>query len=191
MVQLVIPGAVQVSIKMECSGQEVFNVIGVNGNFGENLTSVLTDVKTAWEAVGGPLRIKPSALRVVSYKAVALEPDGAIAEIGSTATGGLTTGTIATMASSALIILGGGTRNRSARGRLYHGPLHEGDINPDGRQLNTTFITAATAAYTQFRNQLNTSGNQWTVLSRKTSTAAPVESLSVAAIIATQRRRQR
>lgn len=191
MAQLLIPGAVQVAIRMECSGQDVLNVIGVSGNFDEDLTVIANKVKTAWEKTGGPLRLKFNGVKMIGYRAVRLDAGGSVADVPSSATGGITTGSLATMASSALVNIGTATRNRSQRGRLYHGPLLETDINPDGRTVQATIVTNITSAYNQFRTDLETGGNPWLVLSRKNLSSSPVQTVSVQSIIATQRRRQR
>lgn len=191
MVQLIIPGAAQVVIKGECSGQEVINVIGLNVAGTVSAESLANAVKTAYEATGGPLALKPTQFKMVSYKAMKLEANGAVAEVASAKTGGSSVPSLSTMAASALIILGGGTRSRSSRGRLYHGPLGETQIDADGRSINATYATQLQSAYNVFSNSIAASGHSWAVLSRKDSLARPVSQLTVASIIATQRRRLR
>lgn len=191
MAQLIIPGAIQVAIRMECSGQEVVNVIGLDRNFVSDVGQAAQNVKTAWEATGGPLRLKPSLLKVISYRAVELNESGAVAEVASSASGSVGTSQLATMASSALVNIGAATRNRAQRGRLYHGPLTEGDINGDGRTVLPASVTALGNAYIQFRNQLDAAGTPWAVLSRKNLSFSRVTQVTVQPIIATQRRRQR
>lgn len=95
------------------------------------------------------------------------------------------------MASCALITYGGGTRNRTGSGRLYHGPLAASQVNTDGRTVPAAGITALLAAYNQFDAAMNTAGYQWVVLSRKDLLVHPISSINVSNIIATQRRRMR
>lgn len=191
MATLVVPGAVQVTIKMECSGQEVINVIGLDLNFAPDMQTVANRVKTAWESVGGPLRLKPPALKMISYRAVNLNPSGEVAEVSSAAVGGGVNGALSTMASNALINIGAATRNRSQRGRLYHGPLVEGDIDSDGRRIAPSAVTAFTNGYTKLRNDLAAAGNPWVVISRKNASFVPVTTVQCQPVIATQRRRIR
>lgn len=188
---LIIPGAIQVSIRMECSGQAVVNVIGLDRNFVDDMNVAANNVKNAWEAAGGPLILKPTQVKVLSYRAVDLNAGGAVAEVASTKTGGLSTAQLSTMSSSALVNIGASTRNRSQRGRLYHGPLSETQIDADGRTIPVTTQTSLLQAYTQFKNALDTAGTPWAVLSRKNLSFTRVTSLSVQPVIATQRRRQR
>lgn len=191
MAQLLIPGAIQVSIKMECSGQDVVNVIGLSGDNFTDPNAAVAVVKAAWEKASGPMAIRSNLVRVVSYRAVVLSPVGSVAELGSSSVGGNTTVGISTMAAAALIGIGGATRNRSSRGRMYHGPIGEAQIDPDGRTLLTATRTQLTSVYTVFRNDLSAGGYPWVVLSRKNSTFTPVGEIAVSSIIATQRRRLR
>lgn len=119
------------------------------------------------------------------------DPNGAIASVPDTTAGAVTTGSLATNASCALVKWNGATRSKSSRGRLYHGPLTEAMINTDGRTLATATATAIQTAYNNFRDSLNDSGYALVVLSRKLSQAFDVSSSSVESVIATQRRRIR
>jgi len=191
MPQLVIPGAAQVAIKMSCSGQDVVNVIGLGLAGNVSAEEVGNIVKTAWEANLGPLAYKPSVTKMVSYKVVKLDVGGSVAEIASAKAGGGTSTSLSTMASSALIVLGGGSRDRSTRGRLYHGPLAENAIDPDGRTILTSYRADLETCYKKFRADIAATGHSWSVLSRKNSRAYPIDIVSCASIIATQRRRLR
>lgn len=192
MVTLVIPDTVQVAIEMQCSGQPVWNIIHLSGG-GALMPSgtTLSDVKTAWEAVGGPLKNHPSVLSMVGYHYTDLSsPTGAVAFLGST-TAGAISGNLSTMASSALIKLSTGTRSRSQQGRLYHGPMCEAQIAADGRNLEAGNQASLTAAYTQFLTAMNTGTRKWAIASRKNLVSTPIVTASASPIIATQRRRLR
>lgn len=192
MATLVIPDTVQVAIEMVCSGQPVWNIIHLSGGGGlQPSGQTLADVKAAWEVTSGPLKMHPTALTMVGYHYTDLSsPTGAVAFLGSSTAGGQA-GALATMASSALVKLGTGTRSRSQQGRLYHGPLTESQVNLDGRQLDTTWASSLTSAYDNFRIALGGGTRRWAVASRKLLVSTPIVTVSAAPIIATQRRRLR
>ena len=192
MATLVIPGTVQVAIEMTCSGQPVWNVIHLDIADGiDTPTSTLNDVKTAWEAVGGPLKTRTTALAMVGYHYTDLRSTtGATAFLGSATTGAVV-GALSTMASNGLVKLSSGTRARSGQGRLFHGPLAESQIQADGRTLDATFLTTLSTAYSGFRTAINVGSRRWVVASRKFLTKTEITSVGVSSIIATQRRRLR
>lgn len=191
MATLIVPGAALVSIKGVCSGQEIMNVIGIQNTTGAAGLTVLTAIKAAWEKAAGPLSFRPTAFTMTSYDYVDLSTvNGQTATLGSTKAGGEASA-ISTVASAGLIQLQSATRNRTKRGRLYHGPLTEGQINADGRTLATAALNNFTAAYNQFRIDMETASSAWVVISRKTSTYSPIASIGVSGIVATQRRRLR
>ena len=192
MATLVIPGTVQVAIEMQCSGQAVWNIIHLNiGDGLDTPTSTLNDVKTAWEATNGPLKIRPVGLSMVGYHYTDLRSaTGAVAFLGST-TVGTDVGSISTMAACGLVKLSTGTRSRSQQGRLFHGPLTETVINSDGRTLSSTGLTPISTAYNAFKTAMNTGSRSWAVASRKNLTSTPIATVSPSSIIATQRRRLR
>lgn len=191
MATLVIPGAVQVGIEMQQSGQKIMNVLGFANSMGVDLPTILASVKTNWEKTGGPLWNHQNSLTMVGYHGVDLStPTGAVGFLGST-TPGNKAGETATLAACAIVKLSSNTRSRSQNGRLYHGPLMEGDINPDGRTISSGTLTAITSAYEQFRIDMEASSHAWAVLSRKNSTYKEIESASTIGIIGTQRRRLR
>lgn len=192
MAPLVIPGCVQIAIHMEASGQPVYNVIHLF--IGEGIdtpTTTLNDVKTAWEASGGPLKTRSDQVKMISYNYTDLRyPDGTVQQLSSSTTG-LGTAQFSTMAAAALIKLQSGTRARSKNGRLYHGPLVEGDINADGRTIDSTKLGQLQTAYNAFQTAMNVGERKWVVASRKTLTTAPIANVSIASVVATQRRRLR
>jgi hypothetical protein len=192
MAPLVIPGTVQVAIEMSCSGQPVWHVVHIFIDEGlDTPATTLADVKTAWEASGGPLKQHSDAVTMVGYHYTDLRfPDGSVAFLGSS-TAGLGTQSLSTMAACALVKLSSGTRDRSKNGRLYHGPLAEGDIAANGRTIEGTKLTSLATAYNQFRTAINVGSRKWVIASRKNLTSFPIESVSVASIVATQRRRLR
>jgi len=191
MAQLVIPGAAQVAINMECSGQKVVNVIGISTAGPTTATEIAEVVRAAWEKTGGPLKARPPQVKMISYKVTKLDAGGAVIDVASAATGGSSTSSLSTMAASALILLGGGSRDRSTRGRLYHGPITEGAITEDGRSILPAYAGSLFTTYKGFRDDIAAAGMSWSVLSRKNSIAYPIDIINVASIIATQRRRLR
>lgn len=193
MATLVIPNCVQVAIEMVCSGQPVVNVLHfqyINGT--EKLPAAdLVAVKNEWEKAAGPLKTRPTLVTMVGYKYTDLSsPTGATTYLASQ-TGGGVIGPLSTMASAALVKMGGGTRSRSGSGRLYHGPLAESDVNTDGRTLATASLTNIQTAYNTFRGNLGLLGLELVVASRKNLSTSPATNISVSPIIATQRRRLR
>lgn len=193
MVTLVIPNTCQIVAEHECSGQQVINVLHFTGTGGvmPGATAALTAFKNAWEKAGGPLKLKQPAVKMVGYKYTNLSSiTGETGFLGSNTTGNGAI-SLSTMASSALLKFGGGTRSRSSAGRLYHGPLDEGQIGTDGRTMNITASQAIQLGYMTFLSDMAAAGLNLAVASRKNSTATNVASISVASVIATQRRRQR
>jgi hypothetical protein len=179
-----------VAINGESSGQPVTNVIGIKAEF-SSADEVANAVRTAWVASGGPLSKRPSQYTLQNVTATDLATaHGAVGVNNVTATGGIT-GALATNAASALISYGGGSRARSSKGRMYHGPLTEAQINSDGRTIAPLDIGVLGTCYTQFKNQLSAGGFDWVVISRKFSTTNPVGTIACQPTIATQRRRIR
>lgn len=190
MAQLIIPDCFQVAILATSGGQVVANVIGLQ-NAGGTAQAAAAAVQTAWKIGAGPLTLLTTQYALTGFRAVDIgDPNGDIAVITDTTLGGVTAGH-ATNAASALVKWNGGSRSRSSRGRLYFGPLNEGNINPDGRTLVSGYITQANTAFTNFRNSLSASGYPLVVLSRVLSQAFPITQHAVESVIATQRRRIR
>lgn len=193
MVTLVIPNTVQIAINATCSGQDVVNVIHLRYGTGISPSSVtiLGQVKTAWEGAGGPLQYRPSSLLMVGYHYTDLNSlTGAVGYLASNKAGNATP-PIATMAASALIQMGGGQRNRSSSGRMYHGPLVESQVASDGRTIEPLTSGQLNASYQKFKTDLAAVGLEWVVASRKYGQANPVATVSCSTVIATQRRRLR
>ena len=192
MATLIIPNAFQVSIEMEASAQPVVNVVGVTSASG-TAAGAAAAVKAAWEGTGKPLGALTSAIVARNYRAVDLgSAFGDIADVSSSTPGGsATTGGLATMAASALVIWNGSSRSRSTRGRLYLGPLLDGQINTDGRTLASTTLTGINTAMANFISSLASAGYPLAVISRKNLAAYPVTSAATSSVIATQRRRLR
>lgn len=192
MAQLIIPGAFRVAIEAESGGQVVTNVVGVS-NGGGTAQGAAEAVQTAWKIANGPLVRLTSLYQLTGFRALELgSANGGIAFVGDNTLGGsTTTPNKATNAACALIKWNGGTRSRSSRGRLYHGPLREVDCNGDGRTLEATTRTNLETAYAAFRASLSASGYPLVVLSPTLNQAFPVTSSSVELVLATQRRRIR
>lgn len=188
---VVIGSTAQVGIEMTCSGQKVFNVIGVHMPGPYLITDVLAAVKSAWEVSTGPLYRHPTSVQMVGYHGTDLSSTtGAVAFLGSSASGAVA-GDVSLMSASALVKLASGTRARRANGRLFHGPLAESQVNSDGRTLASSFITDATTAYANFRNAMATANMPWVIISRKYSSTADVSSIGVRSIASSQDRRLR
>jgi hypothetical protein len=191
MTTLVIANCFQVSIQMVHGSRTVDNVIGIFANGSPAISAVATAVKTAWEQTNGPLKTHSTVTTMVNYKVVDISsPTGPIYNLPSTTAGGVTGG-IGLMSGSALITYGDGTRSRSGRGRMFHGPLPSSYANTDGRTIPTATITTLNTAYGLFLSSIASSGYAWTVLSRKNSSFANITAVSTATVIATQRRRMR
>lgn len=192
MATLIIPNAFQVSIEARVGIKSVFNVVGVT-NAGGTAAGAAAAVKAEWEKVGGPLVGMSSLITMVNYRAVDLSSAfGDIADVASSASGTVTTGnSLATAGACALVQWNGGQRSRSTRGRLYHGPIMDAQVDPDGRTIPTATRNAIQGRFTQFRNGLASAGYPLAVLSRTTLTAYPISSETVEPILATQRRRIR
>jgi hypothetical protein len=191
MTQTIVPGCFLVAINATSGGQPVVNVVGVRNSGGTALGAAQA-VQTAWKIAQGPLVKRTSLYQLSSFRAMDISSaDGAIAEVSDSSVGGLASAAISTNAASALIKWNGGTRSKSSRGRLYHGPLAETDINSDGRTLVTAAITGFQSAYNGFLTSLQGSGYPLVVVSRKLQQAYTVSSVQIEGVIATQRRRVR
>ena len=191
---LIIPGAYQVVIEMQASGQQVLNVIGIKDLEGtEDPVSLIGNtVKNAWEIASGPLSKLPSQVSMVGYHVTSLyAADSPKGSVGSTTAGGKTGQEMSTLATCAVVKLSGGSRSRSNNGRMYFGPLYEAIVNADGRTVSGPYITELAAAIALFRTELDTANLPLAVLSRKNSTATVVTGTSVGGIIGIQRRRLR
>jgi hypothetical protein len=190
--QLIVPGCFQVAIMSKAGGSDVVNVIGVS-NPSADAQSAAGAVRTAWKVAGGPMS-RLSNLYAMD-KVIATDigsSNGAISLISDTQTGSITTSSsFATAGACALVKWNGGTRSRSSRGRMYLGPIMEGDINSDGRTLTVAAQAAFNSAITAFRTSLTNQGFPLVVLSRALNQAFPVTSSAVETTIATQRRRIR
>jgi len=162
-------------------------------NAGGDAQSAAAAVRTAWKVATGPLSSLCNLYVLSQFVAVDISsPNGAINVLTDTTPGSFGTGqSFATAGACALVKWNGSTRSRSSRGRLYLGPIMEGDINPDGRTLTTTAQTRMNTSMTAFRNSLSSASFPLVVLSRTLSTAYPVTSSAVESTIATQRRRIR
>jgi hypothetical protein len=191
---LVVPDTAQIGIEMTASGQKVMNVIGVhkiNASGTLSPTSILTAVKTAWEAANGPLSKHTTTTHMVGYHYLDLSTATGLTGFLGSGASGTVFNDINTMDSCAIVKISDGSRARSHHGRLFHGPLAENWVQSDGRLLDTTLQSNLTDAYNQFKNALIAVDLPWTVISRKFSSQAEVNSVSVPGLIGTQRRRLR
>jgi len=177
---------------MTHSGQKIMNIIGlrVDLNSGTRTPAVtLGYVRDAWEINNGPMKKHLNNTAMVGYHYTDLRfADGATAFLGS-GTAGTTFNDPATLGACAVVKLSGGTRARSEHGRIFHGPLGEGEVNTDGRTIASSTVTSLAAAYELFRTTLLTNGYGLAVISRKNSTSKDVNNVGVNSIVGTQRRR--
>jgi len=188
MAQLIIPDCFQVSIKGQSGGQDIVNVIGVYGP-GNTAISVATAVLGAWKTTGGPLSKLPQTYVMQEVKCMDISSATGDVYTVTDSTAGNLAGALATNAAAALITYGSGSRAKSQRGRMYLGPLREGDISNDGRSLASP--ASWTTAMQAFKTALEVNNRKWAVLSRKNSTHTEIVSINTQSIIATQRRRIR
>ena len=188
---LIIADCFQVNINMVSGGQPVTNVIGLRNAAG-SAAGAAAAVLNKW-TIGAacPLSQLSNVVAMLNVTATDISSaNGDISVLPSALTGsGLFQ--LSTNAACALVKWNGGTRSRSSRGRLYFGPLKEGDINTDGRTLSGSFRTSLAANFETFRNGLAADGYDLVVLSRVQQVAYPVTSSAVESVIATQRRRIR
>lgn len=190
---LVISNTYRVAIRMTAGGKSITNVIGVTGSSSGQQAAAAAAVLAAWKVASGPLSQLSSLSAMADVTAVDLSStSGGITIVSDTTAGGVTSGNaLSTRAAAALVTWNSGTRSRSARGRLYFGPLMEGNINTDGATLVTGSATAFGTAFTAFRNSLSTAGFPLVVISQKLASTTQVTSQAVQTTIATQRRRLR
>lgn len=187
---LVVPDTYLVSINGESGGQAVTSVIGIEKSF-TTASDVTSAVLGAWTQANGPIAKHQNSYIMKDVKAMFLgQADGEVHTRVSAAPGTYA-GVKSTNAACALISYGGSSRARTSKGRLYFGPITEGDINNDGRTLTTGCMTGLTSAFNLFRTQLLSGGFTWVVISRKLQSTSAVDSLAVQNILATQRRRIR
>lgn len=187
---LVVPGAWLVAIKATSSGQDVVNVIGVEAPF-MNAPAVAEAVATSWQAAGGPLSQHPSQYTMTEVTAMDISSQTGEVYSRPSQGAGLLVGNLATNGSCALIKYSTGSRSKTQKGRMYHGPLTEAQVNADGR----TLVNALTlkAAYQNFYDSLEQKGVNWGIVSRKASQINIIAKANIACapVIATQRRRIR
>jgi hypothetical protein len=192
MAPIVIPNVYRVSIEAFCGGQEVVNVIGLRGSGSGLELAAAQATQTAWKVASGPITRVNGLYQLSGFRSMDLSSlNGGIAFVPDTQGGTNTATQIATNGAAALVKWNGGTRSRSSRGRMYAGPLVEGDINADGRTLSATAVTAWNNAFNAFRTSLSSNGFTLCVISRTLSQAYDVSTSGVEATIATQRRRIR
>lgn len=185
---LIIPNTYLVSIKGSSGGQDVVNVIGVEGT-GNTAISVATAVLGAWKTAGGPLSKLTTAYTMLEVKAMDLSSASGDVYTVTDSTAGTLSPPLATNAACALITYGSGTRAKSERGRMYFGPLRESDVNTDGRTLANA--AGFTTAFGAFKTALEINNRKWVVISRKNSSTTDIVSVTTQSVIATQRRRIR
>lgn len=190
---LVIANTYRVAIEMLAGGRVITNVVGVTGSSAGQEAAAAAAVLAAWKVASGPLAGMSSLVTMQAVTAIDLSSaTGGISVLSDSTAGGVTSGnTLSTRASSALITWNGSTRSKSARGRLYHGPLRESQIQADGATLEAGAVASLGTAFTNFRSSLATAGFPLCVISQKNASTTAVTSQAVQTTIATQRRRIR
>lgn len=192
-VVLVIPNTYRVAIRMTAGGKDITNVIGLRGSASGQQAAAAAAALAAWKVATGPLTALSSLVTMADVTAVDLSSAaGGIAIVPDSTNGGVSsTNSLSTRAAAALIGWNSGTRSRSARGRMYLGPIMETDIQGDGATLQTTSVTKFNTAMTAMRNSLSTAGFPLVVISAKNASTTDVTSHATQTTIATQRRRLR
>lgn len=190
---LVIANTYRCAIRMLAGGKSITNVIGVRGSSSGQQAAAAAAVLAAWKVTTGPLSKISSLVTMADVTAVDLSSTtGGIAVVSDATAGGITaSNALSTRAASALVTWNGSTRSKSARGRLYFGPLMETDIATDGASLFTGVPASLSTAMTNFRSSLATAGFPLVVISQKLASTTDVTSHAVQTTIATQRRRIR
>lgn len=190
---LVIPNIYRVAIKMVAGGKNVTNVLGLRGSTSGQQVAAANAALAAWKVATGPMTALSSLVAMVDVTAVDLSSSaGGIAVVVDATAGSVgSTNSLSTRAAAALIGWNAGTRSRSARGRLYLGPLMEQDIQADGASLQPAAVTKFNTAMTAMRNSLSTAGFPLVVISSKNASTVDVTSHATQTTIATQRRRLR
>jgi len=190
---LVISNTYRVAIRMTAGGKSITNVVGVTGSAAGQQAAAAAAVLAAWKVATGPLSQLSNLVAMADVTAIDLSStSGGITIVSDTTTGGVGVSTaLSTRAAAALVTWNGGTRSKSARGRLYFGPLMESNINTDGATLIGGSATAFGTAFTAFRNSLAGAGFPLVVISQKNASTTQVTSQAVQTTIATQRRRLR
>lgn len=192
MAQIIVPNVYRLSARATVGTQDVVNVLHFLGAGPGLEEDLVDDFKTNFFGISLPAGlIGNTSVIWRDVTAVDLSSiDGGI-YLDSTPFAVTTSAQLATAGAAALVQWNGGTRNRNARGRTYYGPLRESHIDTDGRTLAAATKTAFEAAWETFRAAMVTAGWTLGVLSRQTSTFYPVTRMTIAPIIATQRRRIR
>lgn len=187
---LVVPQAWLVAIKGQSSGQDIVNVIGCEAPF-MSAVQVAEAVALSWQDAAGPLSQHPTTYTMTEVTAMDISsPSGEVYSRASQGAGGLA-GSLATNGSCALIKYSTGSRSKSQKGRMYHGPLTEAQVNADGRTLATALTLKA--AYQNFWTSLEGRGVNWGIVSRKYQEINIINraNITTSPVIATQRRRIR
>lgn len=190
---LVIANTYRIAVRMQAGGKDITNVFGVRGSTSGQQAAAAAAALAAWKVANGPLSQLSNLVQMADVTAVDLSSTtGGITVVTDATAGGGTTGpALSTRASAALVTWNSGTRSKSARGRMYYGPLRETDIDTDGATLLGARATAIGTAFTAFRSSLATAGFPLVVISQKLASTTDVTSQSVQTTIATQRRRLR
>lgn len=190
---LVIPNTYRVAIRMIAGGKTITNVVGVTGSASGQQAAAAAAVLAAWKGPSGPLAQMSSLITMQDVEAVDLSSTtGGISLVADATAGGVsTTNSLSTRASAALITWNSGTRSRSARGRMYLGPLRETQIDTDGATLLSPTRASIDSAIGAFRSSLASAGFPLVVISTKLASTTQVTSHAVQSTIATQRRRLR
>lgn len=189
--QLIIANTYSVAINATSGGRPITNVIGVQKS-GTTALAAAQAVLAAWTQSNGPVSQLPSQYVMSSVTAVDLSSaDGQVAQVANGAQGGASNVQLATNAACAVVTFSGGTRNRSSQGRLYYGPLSEGQIQGNGRMIEEQSRGGMQNAFNLFGASLGTAGFAHVVISRTHSTASVVTTRTVQSLLGNQRRRIR
>lgn len=192
MAQIVVPNVYRLSVRATVGTQDVVNVLHFLGAGPGMEQDLVDDFSPLWFGLALPAGLIGNTSMVWrDVTAVDLSSINGGIYMDSTPFSVTTSVQLATAGAAALIQWNGGTRNRNARGRTYYGPLRESHVDTDGRTLASASRTAFENAWETFRTAMVSAGWTLGVLSRQTATFYPATRMTIAPIIATQRRRIR
>ena len=187
---LPVPGALQVALTYDVSGQPATVVFGCGGpGIVDATASTATALAHAAHTLMRPLMATSATLTQITAREAV--PDGATYALALPASNrtGTAAGNLVT-AYATLVRWGTTQGGRSGRGRTFVPAFTTGGINADGRTLSSTYLTAA-AAFGAGMVANTADVEAFSIVSKRKGDAYSVESYSVSSIVGVQRRRLR
>lgn len=185
-----VPGALQVALTYDVSGQPATVVLGCGGPANVTATpAIATALAHRAHDLMRPLMATSATLTSITAREAV--DDGPNFQLALPATNrtGTAAGNLVT-AYATLLRWGTTQGGRSGRGRTFVPGFTTAGINADGRTLSSSFLTAAQAFGTGMTNN-DAATEPFTVISKRRGAAYSVESFSVSSIVGVQRRRLR